>query len=356
MKPTGVRFEVLRKENYDTWKIQMRAVLIKNDAWEYVSGTIKKPEPTADRANAAAIDAWIEGDSKAQADIILAIDPSEIKQVKGCRTARMMWTRLEEIYQSKGPARKAALLNSLMSMKMQDDDDAREHNRQFFDTVDKLADMEIDINPDLLSVILLRSLPDSFDNFRCAIASRDELPTPEILRIKIKEESDARKDNSQRAVQNAMVIGKSAKNNRKKGGQKRDEAIKKDARMKCFNCGTIGHRAKNCKQPKKPAQQSANGAKNVCLYISPDTLTGEVFHAKSDAARSDWCIDSGCTSHMCKDIDAFTKIDRVENGRLNLASTVCTEIKGKGNVSTAVEVNDTQRVIDLQNTLYVPDL
>lgn len=44
MNATGVKFEVLNKENYDTWKLQMRAVLIKNDAWGYVSGTIVKPE------------------------------------------------------------------------------------------------------------------------------------------------------------------------------------------------------------------------------------------------------------------------------------------------------------------------
>lgn len=44
---------------------------------------------------------------------------------------------------------------------------------------------------DLLAIVLLYSLPNSYDNFRCAIESRDELPTPENLRIKILVESDA---------------------------------------------------------------------------------------------------------------------------------------------------------------------
>lgn len=38
-----MRFEVLNKDNYETWKIQMCAVLIKNDMWGYVNGSIQKP-------------------------------------------------------------------------------------------------------------------------------------------------------------------------------------------------------------------------------------------------------------------------------------------------------------------------
>lgn len=53
--------------------------------------------------------------------------------------------------------------------------------------------MDVDINNDLLSVMLLHSLPLSFGNFRCAIESRDILPSSESLRIKIVKENDARK-------------------------------------------------------------------------------------------------------------------------------------------------------------------
>lgn len=38
-----VRIELLNKENYDTWKIQMQALLTKNEAWVYVSGQKRNP-------------------------------------------------------------------------------------------------------------------------------------------------------------------------------------------------------------------------------------------------------------------------------------------------------------------------
>lgn len=48
-----VRIEALGRDNYDMWKLQMRALLVKNDAWGYVSGEVVKPEPSA--ANAAEV-------------------------------------------------------------------------------------------------------------------------------------------------------------------------------------------------------------------------------------------------------------------------------------------------------------
>ena len=45
------RIELLTKDNFDTWKLQVRAVLVKNDAWGYVNGT--KTKPLANEADAA---------------------------------------------------------------------------------------------------------------------------------------------------------------------------------------------------------------------------------------------------------------------------------------------------------------
>jgi hypothetical protein len=43
MSGNVIRIEPLGKENYDTWKLQMEAVLVKNEMWGYVNGSIEKP-------------------------------------------------------------------------------------------------------------------------------------------------------------------------------------------------------------------------------------------------------------------------------------------------------------------------
>lgn len=58
------RIETLHKDNYDTWKLQMKAVFMKNDAWEYVSGECAKP--TLEAGNAAseeAVKVWTKNDN-----------------------------------------------------------------------------------------------------------------------------------------------------------------------------------------------------------------------------------------------------------------------------------------------------
>ena len=132
----------------------MQAVLVKFDSWEYVNGTNVKPEPGANNENAALVQAWEKNDQKARSDIILSISPSELKQVKNCETSRSMWTPLREIYESQGPARKAMLLKRLTLHKMTEGSDVRDHLNDFFYTVDKLGDMNIEIHLDQLVKIV----------------------------------------------------------------------------------------------------------------------------------------------------------------------------------------------------------
>ena len=171
-----IGIELLRRDNYETWVIQMKAVLIKNDAWKYVSGKAPKPELKDDDETKELIEQWELEDEKAKADLILCILPSELKQIKNCESSNDVWKKLMDIYQSRGPARKASLLKKLIQLKMKDDGDVSEHLRSFFDILDQLASLEITIHDDLVSVMLLYSLPHRYENFRCAIESRDELP------------------------------------------------------------------------------------------------------------------------------------------------------------------------------------
>lgn len=239
-----VRIETLNTENYYTWKMQMEAVLLKNDAWGYVNGNCLQPVLTpGDAASIAAVNTWKKNDGKAKSDIILSIRPSELKLIKRCNTSKEVWNKLENIFQSKGPARKATLLKQLTLHRMEEGDDVKTYVRKFFDTVDKLAEMNIEINAELFAIMLLYSLPSSFENCRCAIESRDELPSPETLRIKIIEESDARKNDTRGTTQNALISKKTGnwKKSSTQGPKVRD---KEEFKFRCHRCRKKGHKSK----------------------------------------------------------------------------------------------------------------
>lgn len=141
--------EKLNKENYRTWKIQMEAILVKNDLWEYVDGTAPRPTSTTDVA------AWEKKDRKARADIILAMSSTELNYIKNCTTSHDVWNKLSDTYESKGPARKATLLKQLLFSRMSEEDDMTEHINKFTSTVDKLKELEITVSEDIISILLL---------------------------------------------------------------------------------------------------------------------------------------------------------------------------------------------------------
>jgi len=120
----------------------MEALLIKN-ALMYV----KIDENTV---STEAASNWEIANKKAKSDIILS-KPLELKQVKRVQyvSGNIAKTTVDLSNRS---ARKATLLKQFMLHRMDDDGDVREYLRMFFDVIDKLAEMEININHDLLTV------------------------------------------------------------------------------------------------------------------------------------------------------------------------------------------------------------
>ncbi|KMQ91491.1 retrovirus-related pol polyprotein from transposon tnt 1-94 [Lasius niger] len=225
----GTRIEPLSKDNYDTWKMQIEALMIKSDLWEYVNGENTLPAVGTSAAmssvNIAAQSQWRKNDRKARSDLILSIHPSQLPQVRNLDTSREVWLKLESIYASKGPARKAMLLKQLILQRMVDGADVREHMAKFFDAVDKLTAMEVEINSELLSIMLLYSLPSSFDNFRVAIESRDELPTVDALKVKILEEYNVRKQTTVIETAGALAATQSGRRRSRRKKNKTEDKL-----------------------------------------------------------------------------------------------------------------------------------
>lgn len=117
----------------------------------------------------------------------------------------------------------------------------RDHIGKMFDIIDKLEEMDVKIDKDLLTVMILYSLPSTFENFRCAVESRYELPSPEVICVKIIEESDAKKNETRSAVQNAMSVKKIYFKNKIKLVNREPE--KGEFKYRCHRCRQIGHKA-----------------------------------------------------------------------------------------------------------------
>lgn len=98
--------------------------------------------------------------------------------------------------------------------------------------------------------MLLHSLPDSFENFRCAIKSRDTLPLPKHLKIKIHDENATRRQRSQ--TDDQAMFARKEKLNKRKPTNKAPVSKAEDShfigtfKFRCHRCCQIGHKAINC--------------------------------------------------------------------------------------------------------------
>lgn len=245
---TGMNYKIesLQKENYDTWYIQAQIVLIRSGLWGYVTNDEEEqiPKPTSPDTE---IRRWEREEKQAKSELLLIIALSELKQIKDCKTAQDIWKKLKSIYQSTGPARKAALLKQLILRKMQESDDVRDRLRSLDDTVDKLKQM-VNIDNDLLSIMILYSLPTTLENFRVAIETRDKLPSPDELKIKIIEEAEASKKNIKDSAIESAFTSKSK--NKQKGNYhsryKQQDNKNHPQKIICRKCDKPGHKSFEC--------------------------------------------------------------------------------------------------------------
>ncbi|GBL87266.1 Retrovirus-related Pol polyprotein from transposon TNT 1-94 [Araneus ventricosus] len=237
---------------------------------------------------------------------------------------------------------------------METGSDVRDNIRKFFDFIDKLQDLDIVIDEDLTSVMLLYSLPDNFETFRVAIESRDELPKLDTLRIKIIDEWQSRADQSLSKDDGAYAakFENQFRNQRFKAKMKTKETVDdrkrntpkphRSIKIKCWICGLEGHVSRECEQKKNLKTHSAVG-----FWVANF----------SDARdRSQWILDSGCTTHMCNNESFFEYIEPSNEKCVKLADKSEAKVQGHGKTNFPAIVNGQLSYVHSNETLYMPSL
>lgn len=281
--------------------------------------------------------------TKAKSDLILIICPSELKQIKNCVISKDIWEKLHNVYQSKGPARKAMLLKTLILMKIKNGEnhDERPHTKLLLRRRQNPRDGTGNYRRFTHHSVVIQHPK----RIRIAIKTQEKLPEPEVLKIKLLEEYEARKRNTKESVPGAMFI---SKNSGRLNQNKKTENLKREKfKFACHTCGKIGHKSRDCKsklfnnnKPKEQEQKRTKSTRNAEVVIKVNTEYEER-----------WCLDSGAFSHMCSEKTKFEGVTTKKT--LNLANNDSTEIMRTGTVKLKTKKG---LVAKLEETLYVLNL
>ncbi|UYV75442.1 hypothetical protein LAZ67_13000282, partial [Cordylochernes scorpioides] len=282
---------------------------------------------------------WEKNDQKALATIVLSLSPPEIIHVKKCTTSAEAWKNLNKVHQPKGPATKVFLTKQLILLKINPNERLQDYLNKFSSLADRLSEMDAQVPEDFLSILLLCSLPESYEGFRTAIETRDELPSFEALKVKMLEEEIRQTQLNGTTNTEQAFLGNPERKNLPSTSKPKPRGFP----FSCHFCGKKGHKAADCRKRKSRNPKNEMVASFGTKYLSK-------------LGANEWCLDSGATAHMCSSRDSFDHFEETAPVKITLANGGLIEALGKGKVKLECSGKNGPVTLSLEDVLFVPEL
>jgi hypothetical protein len=328
------------------WKLQIEDVLYGKDLHQPLLR--EQPEDIYDSE-------WALLDHKALAVIRLSLSKSVAHNVVKEQTTASLMAALSSIYEKSSTNNKVHLKKKLFNLKMAEGALMAQHLNEFNTITNQLSSVEIDFDDEIHALIVLASLPNSWEAVRMAVsnsAEKSKLSYEDVRDLVLSEEvhrKDASETSGFGTTLNLEVRGRGQEKNFVRGGSKSKKGRSKSRfgrQLECWKCGKTGHFKKNCRELKK---KTDNDAANV-------VATEEVHDAlllSVDSPLDSWVLDSGAsfnTTPICEVLENYVVGDF---GKVYLVDRTALDVVGIGDVRIRVH-NDS--VWKLQKVRHIPEL
>ena len=295
------RMDLLRGDNWMPWKRRMLAILRDQDLEKYVEKDAALPTvsttPTSEERDA--LQKWKNGDAKARTRIELSIGDSEMIHLSGANTAREMWSQLVMVKEARGRLGILATRRALYRASGEEGVDMVDHISKLRGLQNELHAMENLVTDEDFVMIIITSLPESWDNFTGSFlgtsGNKTTITSHELIAILLDEDRRRKGRIGGGAGMTLLSKGKDRK------------GINKD--KECYNCKKTGHISSECwakgggKEGQGPKGRKGTGKRNRAHQAKEvnSSLNDACFMAGNlqDSSKYDWLLDSCTTSHVC---------------------------------------------------------
>ena len=338
---SSFKIERLNGKNFQTWKFNMKCLLMERGLWGFVTGTVVKPiklevvegETTATDVakNIADINQYELRSDKAFSTIAMCMEPDLQVHVASKTTAKEAWESLKCHFEFVSVTQVVRLTRRFYSAKMEEGGDLMKHITEMTSLAEQLREMNEEVSSKKFAITMLGSLPDSYDNFLTSMNARaaDQLEWSSVKGVLVEEYMKREDRETQKQKDDALFTrdrgrGRSRGRGRGRGASHDGRGASQDGRHHpykpsgkfegtCFSCGESGHKYWSPECPKYQQKSSEEEHAKLAYHESDMAL----LCAEETAAVVD-DDDNNNKASLCDE-----SVARVELPVVNNSEDVC---------------------------------
>ncbi|GJW21741.1 retrovirus-related pol polyprotein from transposon TNT 1-94 [Tanacetum coccineum] len=337
------------KSNFSLWRVKVRALLKQQGIWAPLAG----PKP-ADMSDAK----FNSLDEKAHSTILLSLSDEVLYEVADEETAAGVWKKLEKLYMTKSLTNKLLLKQRLFSLRMKEGSALKDHLDALNSILMDLKNVDVKIDDEDAALILLVSLPPSYENFVNSFVVGKETITLEDVRSGL-HSRELRHQAS--GISESQPVGLSItsqdrgrhRTQRGKGKGRYKDRSKSRSRGSnpqdtCYYCHKEGHWKNQCPKLKEKGQVAAVAKDDSG---SERELVLSVVDYKGTPLA--WIMDSACSFHMSPNRDWFVTYEEFDGGHVFMGNDSPCKVVGIGTIQIRMHDGVVRTLTDVR---HVPDL
>ena len=209
------------KNDFGLWRIKMRPMMVHQGLSGALDsdGSKEKQEGDLDQKDLVKKQEMMD---RAHSLLILNLTDKVLREVSKEKTAAGVWLKLEGLYMTKSLANRLYMKQKLYSYKILDDKSISEQLDEFNKAIDDLENIDVEMEDEDKTIILLNALPSSFDHLKDVMLNgRETTITLEEVQCALKAKERQKSSLKQDVGSQALTVGK-FKKKKKEGfaGQK----------------------------------------------------------------------------------------------------------------------------------------
>jgi hypothetical protein len=331
------KFEVARFDgtgNFGLWQTRVKDLLAQQGISRVLSE--KKPAKVED-------DKWEDMQAQACGVMRLCLSDQVMYHVMDESSPKKIWDKLAEKFMSKTLTQKLYLKQKLYRLKMQEGSDLAEHVNVFNQLIADLGKVDVKIDEEDRAIILLCSLPGSYDHLVTTLTyGKENVKVDDVVAALLSHEQRRKSNSLEESPGSAFVArgdrsGEDKKGNRKKKGPQ------------CYKCKEWGHKKAECPELKK-----GSGTASVMITRQDDSDSeGDILTVSSEKSCEAWLLDSASSFLATSKKEWFLSYVEEDGGFVHLGDDSGYCIIGVGDIK--FKMYDGQEML-LKGVKHVPGL